>query len=286
MKSSLDYFLEQGRTATASEVIDRIRLDMIDPSPYQARRSFDDASIKELADSIRENGLIQPITVRSHPEHPERYQLVAGERRLRACRLLGETDIAAQVVEIDEQRLQLVGLVENIQRESLTLWERANAYRAVQQTLGLSVNATARALGLSQPAVRRTLAVLDIDHETLELIDPDAIGAHAVAALARLAPSARLALAQRIAREGLGGQTIEHAVERLLHRTVNATAANARATRRDPNIVALESRVSDHLGAATRLTYQPKTHAGRMVIHFKGLDQLDGLIDKLGLHDE
>ena len=161
--------------------IRRLNLDWIDPNPAQPRRSFSRESIEELAESIRINGLLVPVSVR---RVGDRYQLIAGERRLMAFRLLGESQIPAIVEQADDRRSASLAIIENMQRQQLNFYEEARAIASLIETNGLTQKQAAEQLGLSQPAVANKLRLLRLpEPAALLLIEAGATERHARALL-------------------------------------------------------------------------------------------------------
>lgn len=179
----------------------QLRPDQIDPSPYQARVRFDEAGVASLADSIRKNGLLQPVTVRRLPGG--RYQLVAGERRLRACRLAGLTQIPALLCQADEAASAVLGYIENAQRSDLDCFEQARAIQLLLQLWGCTQEEGAARLGMSQSALCNKLRLLHLSEgEQAVVLEGHLSERHARAVLAMPAGEARKALLRRAAQEG------------------------------------------------------------------------------------
>jgi len=182
--------------ATGSEA-NRLPVSAIAPNPKQPRRQFSEAELDDLARSIDENGLLQPLLVRPAPGAPDRYELVAGERRLRAVRKLGWTEVPALTRQVDDDTLLVLALVENLQREALNPMEEAAGYRALEAQHGLSHAAIAQSVGKSRSAVANMLRLLQLPISVRKLVESgDLTTGHARALLAvddpvRLAELAR-----------------------------------------------------------------------------------------------
>lgn len=163
--------------------IENIPVSNIQPSPYQPRQSFDEDELVKLAQSIRNYGLIQPIVVRRRDEH---YEIIAGERRFRACRLLGNETIPAIVQQMDDNNAAAVSLIENIQRRELNYFEEANAYSLLINNFQMTQEDLARKIGKSQSAIANKLRLLKLSLEVQNLIVPDMITERHARALLRL----------------------------------------------------------------------------------------------------
>ena len=189
-------------------------VEAIAPNPSQPRRSFDAGELEELSRSIGELGVLQPLSVRKGEAG---WELIAGERRLRAARLAGLKEVPCLAVQADSEASSLLALVENLQRKDLDFWEEALALRRLIQVYRLSQEEAARRIGKSQSAVANKLRLLKLEEDTLTLLrDCGATERHARALLKVIDPEKQLACAGRIAREGLTVAQTERMVEQLL----------------------------------------------------------------------
>ncbi len=148
--------------------VQSIDIDLIAPNPYQPRKNFDEVALNELAASIEEFGLIQPVVL--YKQNDGSFVLIAGERRLRACKMLGNTDIKAVILDADEDKLRELALIENIQREDLNPIELANSYKQIIDAQNLTQEALARYIHKSRPQITNTLRLLELDEPTQQLI--------------------------------------------------------------------------------------------------------------------
>lgn len=148
--------------------VQNIEIDLIAPNPYQPRKNFDEDALNELASSIEEFGLIQPVVL--YKDNDDSYTLIAGERRLRACKILGKTDIKAVILDADEDKLRELALIENIQREDLNPIELASSYKELIDTMNITQEALAAYIHKSRPQIANTLRLLELDKDTQELI--------------------------------------------------------------------------------------------------------------------
>lgn len=148
--------------------VQNIEIDLIAPNPYQPRKNFDEDALNELAASIEEFGLIQPVVL--YKNNDDSYTLIAGERRLRACKILGKTDIKAVILDADEDKLRELALIENIQREDLNPIELASSYKELIDTMNITQEALAAYIHKSRPQITNTLRLLELDKDTQELI--------------------------------------------------------------------------------------------------------------------
>jgi len=259
--------------AETERVID-LDPDSIDPNPNQPRKNFGEKELLELADSIGENGVLQPIVVR---RSGKRYQLVVGERRLRASKMAGRNKIPAIVRDIGDSDSLKYALLENLQREDLNPVEEAMGYRALKEDLGLSVADIGKAVGKNRSSVANTLRILSLPEEITEMIiDGKLTEGHARAILGVESKEGRLALARRIISEGLTVRDAE--------REEGGKKIKRRRGRRkvDPVIRDLEERLEKRLGTRVKIT--PRKKGGVLSIDYFSNDQLEGILDKMGLN--
>ncbi len=248
-----------------------IPVDNIDPNPRQPRTRFDEESLEGLAASIREVGILQPIVV-GPADQNGRHVLVAGERRLRASKLVGLDEIPAVVRESDEAARLAESLIENVQREDLGPLEEAEAYRALMEDFNMRHEDVAQRVGKSRSAVTNSVRLLNLPGQIQGLIADGAISAGAGRALLGLEDAARaVMIAQRAASEEWSVRQVEEAVRDRRA----GTTKKARSKRERPaQIIALEERMEESLGTTVRIDYGARG-GGKMVIKFGSLDDLE-----------
>jgi ParB family transcriptional regulator, chromosome partitioning protein len=255
------------------------------PNPKQPRGTFDDDSLHELAASVREHGLLQPVVVR--PLGDGRHQIVAGERRYRAAHLAGLTEIPVVVRATADDQLLTQALVENIHRADLTPLEEAAAYQQLLDDFGFTHDELARRLGKSRSAISNTLRLLNLDAEVREHLLTGALSAgHARALLGVVGGSeTQRRLARRVVADGLSVRQTEDLVRRLAEVADDGGAAQrdalaAAAKRRAGSPFAhLQDRLADVL--ATRVRITGSARRGRLVIDYAGQEDLERLLDVL-----
>jgi ParB family chromosome partitioning protein len=249
-----------------------IPIEQIEPNPFQPRRAFHPEGIAELAASIREKGIIQPIMVRPQDGG---YQLVAGERRFRAAQEAGLQSIPAVVREISDLQSLELALIENIQRRDLSPIERARAYRQLMERFGYSQSDLARHLSLNRASVANTLRLLALPEPVQSMVDSGALSMGHAKALLSMAPGTALsAMAERAIREDLSVRELERMSQRQPRRRVQKPEV-------DPNLQAIETRMQESLGTRVRLRY--KQGKGRVEIDFFSDEDLQRIIDVLGV---
>lgn len=252
----------------------RVPVDLIRPGRTQARRHFDAEALAQLADSIRESGIVQPLVVRGDPRG---YELLAGERRWRAAQRAGLHEVPAIVRnDLDDAEAEILGLIENLQRESLSPMETAQGLRALGDHHGLTHEAIGQRIGKSRAYVSNFLRLLSLDTTVQRLLDSGALSLGHAKVLAAHDVGTQRHWAARCAAEQLSVR----ALERGLTAAARAPAA-ATPRRRDADLARLEQTLADHLGYPVRL--EADRHGqGELHIRFHSLDELDGLLARLG----
>ena len=277
-------------TAPLQEGVDgpllrEIPVDRIVPNRRQPRVDFDQASLAALAESIKQSGLMQPIMVRPTPSG---FELVAGERRWRAAKLIGLKVIPAVIRSVDDQGAAELALVENIQREDLNPMERAHALRRLADEFSLTHQAVAEKVGLDRASVTNLLRLSELDSATSDLVRSGRLSqGHAKALLGIQDASARAQLAARVVAEEWSVRELERRIQQvqrggsvLPHSP--STGATAEVTARDANVADLERQLAEHLGTRVSIQLGRKKGSGRLSIEFYNLDQFDGLMQKMG----
>ena len=276
----LGALIPEGPPATASAER-RVPIGEIRPNPRQPRRFFDEDRITELAESIRQQGILQPLVVR-RVEHG--YELIIGERRFRAAQRAGLERVPVVVKEVTDAESLEMALVENIQREELTPIEEALAYRQLMEEFHLTQEEVANRVGKSRPVVTNLLRVLQLPEEIKEEVDRGNLSVgHARTLLALATPEQQLELARKIMRQGLSVRETEtlvaRAPERLLAEDALPSSANERSARPDLFIPALEEELIRALGTKVRL--HPRKKGGRIEIEYYSNEELEGLVRRL-----
>lgn len=244
-------------------IVHEVALDSIDVNPRQPRARFDDQAIQELATSIRDRGVLQPILLRTTARG--RYEIIAGERRLRASRLAGLERIPALVKEANDSESLVLAIVENVLRADLTALEEARAYQALMAEFSLTQDEVARRVGKSRPAVTNTLRLLQLPSEAQRDLEEGRITAgHARALLAAPTEAAQTALGREIVTRGLTVRDTERAVARARSRPDSGG---------DPDLRRLESDLSRALGTKVSV-HARKDGSGTVEIAFFSNDDL------------
>jgi ParB family chromosome partitioning protein len=259
---------------TTTTGLAEIDVDQIDPNPFQPRRTFSEEKLKELADSIRASGLVQPVLLR---RADARYQLIAGERRWRAARQAGLTAIPAVVREIGDRDALELALTENLLREDLNQIEAAQGYVLLQQKHGLSHEEIAERLGLDRSTVTNTLRLLRLPPEVQTLVGEGAISAgHARALLGLDSAEAQLQLAQLTVKQGLSVRQVESLVAQRGENPAGRDAPTP-APAVDPNVRAAVLEMERTLG--TRVKVKGDEKRGKIEISYFSADDLNRIYE-------
>lgn len=249
----------------------------LSPGRYQPRTRMDPASLEELAASIRAQGLMQPILVRPLPGDlgEERYEIIAGERRWRAAQLAGLTEVPTLIRDIPDEAAMAMALIENIQRENLNPLEEAQGLQRLVDEFGMTHQQAADAVGRSRPAASNLLRLLQLAPPVQELLMRGAIEMGHARALLPLAGAQQVQLAQRAAARGLSVREVERAAQRALK-----PPASPAEQRPDRDLLRLQEELSDLFGARVEIRANRKG-AGKVLVDFGDLDQLEGILDRL-----
>ena len=252
-------------------------VDRLEPNPDQPRRTFDEGSLRELATSIREKGVIQPLVVRASPRGLGMHEIVAGERRWRAAQMAGLAELPVIVREYDDAQVLEIAIIENVQRADLNPMEEAAGYRQLMDRFGHTQERLAEALGKSRSHIANLLRLLHLPDEVRRLVTEGALSAgHARALITHDDP---LGLAREVVRRGLSVREAERLVK------VGAKAApKARVPRHDPDMSAIEEELGALLGLKVKVDRQGPGR-GRLVLHYTDAMQLNDLCRRLARED-
>jgi len=258
--------------------LQEISIEAISPNPYQARTVWDEQELADLAESIRANGVIQPIIVRPAESG---YQLIAGERRFRAAQLASLTTIPALVRQATDQQLLELALIENIHRTDLNPIERAKAYQNYFNTFSLTQAEAAQRLGEDRSVIANYLRLLDLPDEIKQMLVHRQLNmGHARAILALPTDEVRRKLANR----AMAGRLNVREVERLVRKYLTGTEQARTTARSKPaHILDLESKLSSQLGTRVSIETRKNGQRGKVIIEFYSLDEFDRIAERLGL---
>lgn len=281
--ATLDAGLRTGTGSTFHEPnrphVIEVELDRVKPNPQQPRRAFDMLTLHRLAESIKERGTLQPILVRPSGA---KYELVAGERRLRAARIAGLASLPAIVRPTEDAELAELALIENLHRDDLNPLDRAEAYLSIKERLNISNEDLARRLGEDRSTVANHLRLLDLPNDVAQrLIDGELTMGHARALLGLSNPAVISQWASRIVAEGWSVRDTEQRVTAQL-----AGRATPAPKSKRPAVSDLEERLSRSVGTRVRIIEGRKRNTGRIVLEYYSLDDFERITGRLGVELE
>ena len=248
----------------------KINISQIVPNPLQPRKNFKNEELKELSSSIKNQGLIQPIIVK--PTDDNQFQIIAGERRWRACQLNGMHEVDCVIKDLDETSVLETALIENIQREDLNVIEEANAYKGLINIKNINNESLAKLIGKSPSHISNTLRLLELDKKIQEMvISGDLSMGHARALIG--VPDA-INKANEIVEKKLSVRQTEKITSEFKNNKKNKTE-------KDPNITDLEKELSDKIGLRTSIQFNESGSSGSLTLYYSDLNQLDDLMKRL-----
>ena len=281
----LNALLEGSRTNLEEEApadpginaeLKELPLDLIQRGRYQPRRDMDEEALQELAESIKQQGVMQPVVVR--PLESGHYELVAGERRWRATQLAGLDRIPALIREVPDEAAIALGLVENIQRENLNPIEEAAALHRLQEEFGLTQQQTADAVGKSRTTITNLLRLMGLAEEVRIMLEHGDLEMGHGRALLGLSQQQQAPVARQVVSKSLSVRQTEALVRKTLEQ--GQGDAKPEPKKEDPDIRNLQDRLADRLGARVAINHG-KRGKGKVVIEYNSLDELDGILEHI-----
>lgn len=260
----------------SKEGLTHLAISSLQPGKYQPRRDMKTEKLAELADSIRAQGVIQPIVVREIAGG--RFEIIAGERRWRAAQIAELRDVPVVVRDVDDRSVIAMALIENIQREDLNPLEEATSLQRLIDEFDLTHQQAADAVGRSRAAVSNLLRLLELPEAIRKLLEAGQLEMGHARALLTLPANLAIALAQLAAGEQLSVREVERRAQQAGKNKPAAKSAAPAPSNAD--IETLEREIGGHLGARVQVSHSKKG-SGRLVIHYHGLDTLDGILEKL-----
>lgn len=264
---------EEPTVAAGEGALRHLAIDMLQPGKYQPRTRMDQETLRELADSIKAQGVMQPILAR--PVAGGRFEIVAGERRWLAARIAGLSSVPTLIREIPDQQALAAALIENIQREDLNPLEEAAGIQRLIQEFAMTHATAAAALGRSRTAVTNLLRLLELAPPVRELLAQGKLDMGHARALLALPPARQVEFAREIVAKQLSVRQVENRVGGEIRKPA------PRVPHTDRDITRLEEDLSNRLGTTVNIKAGAKKGSGKLVITYKSLDQLDALLAKL-----
>lgn len=251
-----------------------IELNKLFSGKTQPRKSFNDQSLESLSESIRSSGIMQPIVVRK-TEFDDKYEIIAGERRWRAAGIANLKKVPVIVRKVDDKKSLVLSLIENIQREDLNAVEEAEAINKLITNYNLSHQQASTSLGKSRSAITNALRLLTLDKKIHDYIVNKSLEMGHARALIGFDKDKQIKLANKIIAENLSVREVESIVKGRVSKS-----KNTKKILKDPNIGALEEKLSSKLGMQVKISHNQKNQNGKLEIKYHGLDELDHLITK------
>ena len=267
----------------AGEGLRRIPIDQLQAGKYQPRTGMDDARLSELAESIKAQGVIQPIVAREIGRN--RFEIIAGERRWRAAMRAGLDKVPVVLRDVDDRSVIAMALIENIQREDLNPLEEAVALSRLIDEFSLTHQNAAEAVGRSRAAVSNLLRLLELPDEIRRLLEARQLEMGHARALLTLAPAAAIGLAKEAAEQGLSVREVERRAQQLAQGKLPGRRDAKPVKKADADIVVLERELSERLNAKVAVQHG-RGGRGKLVIEYHGLDALEGILEKIRARKE
>jgi len=276
----LDALLSSGNRNEKKELSDselsKLPVEKIQRGQYQPRIHIRQESLEELAESIRTQGLVQPIVVRPISGG---YELIAGERRWRAAQMAGMHEIPAIIKDVPDQAAAAMALIENIQRENLNPLEESQALQRLIDEFGLTHQQTADSVGRSRTAVTNLLRLLDLEGGVKEMLDEGLLEMGHARALLAIGGQTQVSAARHVIAKGLSVRETERYIRKLKADEQGKTKQQVKAER-SPDVVRLENDLADKLGAPVKIQYNSKGQ-GKLTVSYNNLDELDGILEHM-----
>ena len=277
MGKGLSALLGEDFSADFSTPSSTLPLSQIESCQNQPRKSFDQEKLEELAESIRQHGVIQPLTVRKLAS--VYYQIIAAERRWRAARLAGLEEIPAVVIEADDQKAMELAMIENLQREDLNPIEEAEGFRVLVETYGMTQEQAAERVGRSRSAVANALRLLDLNVSIQKLVEDGELSAGHARAILPLSPFLRVKAVSEITKGGLNVRQTEKLVKTLMSHGLETPAPEKKASAEVDYAAEAAKSLSTRLGRACHISQGKKK--GKIEIEYYGMDDLNDLLEAL-----
>jgi ParB family transcriptional regulator, chromosome partitioning protein len=259
--------------ATSTDTLLRLPVEYLSRGRYQPRKEFPPESLQELADSIRAQGIIQPIIVRALSK--DRYEIIAGERRWRAAQLAQMQEVPVVIRDISDEATLAIALIENIQRENLNPMDEANALYRLQKEFAMTHETIAKTVGKSRTVITNLLRLLQLELNVKKLVESQRLSVGHAKVLLALSGFTQTQLAEKIVAQNLSVRETERLVAELQKTKLPGSLRKTRS----PDIRRLETKVSEQLGAKVMIQQHPKGH-GKLIINYHSVDELEGILER------
>lgn len=260
---------------------DEISIELIERNPFQPRREFDQRAIDELAESIRKHGVLQPLLVRAKDD--DGYQLIAGERRWRACQQVGLESVPCRVVKLEDKQVCEAAIEENLKRQDLNMIEKAQAFGEYMEKFGCTIEELSKQLSMNRSTVSNMLRLLDLPDVVQDAVRKEQISGGHARALLPLPSESQIELAKQIQDQQLSVRKTEEAVRAMLKGDDSAAKAAVQKTPKPemtPHVLSLQDNLRAHYAAKVEIKLK-KQDSGQVVIHFASNDDFERIIGQL-----
>jgi len=275
----LEALLGASDKGNANAGVATLSLNQLQAGKYQPRKNMDDASLQELSESIKEQGIMQPLLVRSVASG--KYEIIAGERRFRAATMAGLKEVPVLIKEANDQATAAMALIENMQREDLNALEEANGLARLIEEFGYTHDKAAQAVGKSRSAVSNLLRLIQLAKPVQLMLAKGDIDMGHARALLPLEAAAQVSLAQKIVIQKLSVREAEQMATKLVLNKTQVGSPKKAKIKADPDLRQLQEKLSDQLNLAVEI--KQKRRGGEISIKFSQFDELDGFLKRLGI---
>lgn len=274
----LDRILDEVEASDSSGSLEEVPIEAIRRGEWQPRAEFNEERLRELANSIREQGLVQPLVVRRHSDG--HFELIAGERRWRAAQRSGRSTVPVIVRQVTDEQASILAMVENLHREDLNPMEFARGIHRLEVEYQVKRSEISKRLQISESVISRTLNLLKLPEEIQQLLWDRLLTAAHAAELAGLKRAEQIKLAAQAARGGWSVKALRSRVQR------SGADERKKPAALDANSKALVDRIAQHLGAPVAIRYDRRTGKGVFTVRFHSLDECDSILQRMGIQDE
>ena len=272
----LGALISSNQSDELNDQISKIKITAVSPIPAQPRKNFNEDDIQELAESIKNHGVLQPIIIRNNPNNQNEYLLIAGERRLRASKIAGLDKIPAIIKKIDDQENVELAIIENIQRKNLSALEEAAAYKQLADEYNLIQEDIARKVGKSRSAIANAIRLLDLPNEIQLMLQEEKLSVGHAKLLLTIDSSKQIFFAKLVIDKNLSVRDLENNIKNM---SVKATQKDV-TIKQDPDVKIIEEELIKIFGTSVKINLNKK-NSGTVKINFHSIDEFEGILEKL-----
>ena len=272
----LGALISSNQSDELNDQISKIKITAVSPNPAQPRKNFNEDDIQELAESIKNHGVLQPIIIRNNPNNQNEYLLIAGERRLRASKIAGLDKIPAIIKKIDDQENVELAIIENIQRKNLSALEEAAAYKQLADEYNLIQEDIAQKVGKSRSAIANAIRLLELPNEIQLMLQEEKLSVGHAKLLLTIDSSKQILFAKLVIDKNLSVRDLENNIKNM---SVKATQKDV-TIKQDPDVKIIEEELIKIFGTSVKINLNKK-NSGTVKINFHSIDEFEGILEKL-----